>query len=179
MDIHQKLVFGVAILVIAIVLMILYLCRKSSKILSVPFCASSEGDCGAHTMWMILQYYGHNISIERIMQDRSGKTYEQYLAQFGLKDIFFSSGYDPFNPNANQEERISKSKNFIVEQINLDRPIDSAWGNPPHKILVVGYDGEIVVFHDGNGSPEGAYNRMPIQDFVVTRLLIECRSVYR
>jgi len=134
-------------------------------------------------MKMILDYYGCNMSIDEIMTGKVGKTFENYMAEFGLETVYFNpwnilhtSAVSPL-----PEEGVTMTKNFLVEEINLNRPVYVAWANPLHNVLAVGYEdyGNIIVYHDGNGDPLGAYNKQSLYDFVVSRMLIDCRSVYR
>lgn len=151
-----------------------------SKILSIPFCSYSptEAVCSVRVMWMILQYYGYDVSIQQIMQDIVGKTYEQYMAEFGL-NVTTLNAWNVYPISPSDEVRMANVKNFLVEQINLGRPVQVDWANPTHSVLVVGYKnyGNTIVFHDGNGlSP---YLELPLDNFVVTRILLNCRSVYK
>jgi hypothetical protein len=150
---------------------------KDSKVLVVPYCESIEGDCGDRTIKMILDYYGFHLTIPEIIAGKYMKTFEAYMAEFGLQTTKFYTDY----PLAPEDARMATSKNFIVEQINLGRPIDAGWANPPHKVLIVGYEdnGNVIVYHDGGGGPTGAYNKASLHDFVITHSLIDCRSVWR
>lgn len=114
-----------------------------SGVLRLPDSPGVNESCGIQCLWMVLHYYGLDLTFDRIKGDIGGRTKAEYLSEWGLAAEWLNL-YTEENLNLTGDEKFWLCRKFIVESIRERRPAIVAIRNPPHSFVIVGIFGDWV-----------------------------------